>query len=145
MTSPDTDDPYLWLEDLDSPQVREWIAARNAETTGALTDARFEVDRTTALGMLNADDRIPGIGRFGGYVYNFWRDAAHPKGLWRRTTLDDYRKPEPGWDVLLDVDALARDEKEDWVWAGGNMLPPAYRRALVQLSRGGADAVTVRE
>ena len=145
MISPDTDDPYLWLEQIDSPQVREWLAARNAETAGALADARFEADRKTLLDLLNSDDRIPGIGRRGGYVYNFWRDAAHPKGIWRRTTLDDYRKPEPAWDVLLDVDALARDEKEDWVWAGCTTLPRDYRRGLVQLSRGGADAVTLRE
>ena len=143
-TSTDTD-PYLWLEEIDSPQVREWIAARNAETVGALEDARFAADRTAVLEMLNADDRIPGIGRRGQYVYNFWQDAAHPKGMWRRTTLDDYRKQEPAWDVLLDVDALARDEKEDWVWAGAGILPPDYRRALVQLSRGGADAIAVRE
>ena len=145
MNTPDTDDPWLWLEQIDSPQVREWLAARNAETAGALADARFEADRKTLLDLLNADDRIPGIGRRGGYVYNFWRDAAHPKGIWRRTTLDDYRKPEPAWDVLLDVDALARDEKEDWVWAGCTTLPPDYRRGLVQLSRGGADAVSLRE
>jgi prolyl oligopeptidase len=145
MNSPDSTDPYLWLEDLDSPQVREWITARNAETVGALVDARFEQDRKTALDMLNADDRIPGIGRRGQYVYNFWRDAAHPKGLWRRTTLDDYRKPEPTWDVLLDVDALAREENEDWVWAGADMMPPAYRHTMVQLSRGGADATVARE
>jgi prolyl oligopeptidase len=140
-----TDDPFLWLEEIDSPQVREWITARNAETTGALTDARFEQDRATLLALLNADDRIPAAGRRGGYVYNFWRDAAHPKGLWRRTTLDDYRKPEPSWDVVLDVDALARDESEDWVWAGCATLPPDYRHGLVQLSRGGADATVIRE
>ncbi len=145
LKNPSDTDPYLWLEEIDSPQVREWISARNAETVAALADARFEADRATVLGMLNADDRIPGIGRRGEYVYNFWRDAAHPKGLWRRTTLDDYRKPEPAWDLLIDVDALARDESEDWVWAGATLLPPAYRSGLVQLSRGGADAVTVRE
>jgi len=139
------DDPYLWLEEIDSPQVREWITARNAETTGALTDARFEADRKAVLDMLNADDRIPGAARRGDRLYNFWRDAAHPKGLWRRTTLDEYRNAEPAWDVLLDVDALAREENEDWVWAGASMLPPAYRHALVQLSRGGADATVVRE
>src|SRR5262252_1059258 len=86
------DDPHLWLEEIDSPQVREWIAARNAETVGALCDGRFEADREAALAILDADDRIPGIGRLGAYVYNFWKDGAHPKGLWRRTTLADYRR-----------------------------------------------------
>jgi prolyl oligopeptidase len=141
----DTDDPFLWLEEIDSPRVREWITARNAETVAALVDARFEADRAAARGILDADDRIPGITRRAGYVYNFWRDAAHPKGLWRRTTLDDYRKPAPTWDVLLDIDALARLEGEDWVWAGCATLPPEHRLGLVQLSRGGSDAVTMRE
>ncbi len=145
MAPADTDDPYLWLEDIDSEEVREWIAARNAATVDALGDARFEADREAALDLLNADDRIPQIGRRGRYVYNFWRDAAHPKGVWRRTTLADYRNPEPAWDVLLDVDALAAREGEDWVWAGCTALPPAYRRGLVQLSRGGADAHVTRE
>jgi prolyl oligopeptidase len=145
MTTPTPDDPFLWLEEIDSPQVREWITARNAETTGALIDARFEADRKAVLDMLNADDRIPGAARRGGFLYNFWRDAAHPKGLWRRTTLAEYRKPDPAWDVLLDLDALAREENEDWVWAGASMLPPAYRHTLVQLSRGGADASVLRE
>jgi prolyl oligopeptidase len=145
MTSVDTEDPYLWLEEMDGPRVREWLEARNAETVKVLEDARFEADRKTALGLLNADDRIPFIGRRGRYVYNFWQDAAHPKGLWRRTTLADYRGAQPNWDVLIDVDALAAAEKEDWVWHGCTALPPDYRRGLVALSRGGADANMLRE
>ena len=145
MTSVDTEDPYLWLEEMDGPRVREWLEARNAETVKALVDARFEADRKTALDLLNADDRIPFIGRRGRYVYNFWRDAAHPKGLWRRTTLADYRNAQPNWDVIIDVDALAAAENEDWVWHGCTALPPAYARGLVMLSRGGADASVLRE
>jgi prolyl oligopeptidase len=145
MTSIDTEDPYLWLEEMESPRVREWLDARNGETVAALADARFEADRKTALDLLNADDRIPFIGRRGQYVYNFWRDAAHPKGLWRRTTLADYRKAQPAWDVIIDVDALASAETEDWVWHGCTALPPDYRRGLVSLSRGGADASVLRE
>jgi prolyl oligopeptidase len=145
MNPPDPDDPFLWLEEIASPAVTQWIGARNAETVDALCDARFEADRRIVLALLNADDRIPGIGRRGPYVYNFWQDADHPKGFWRRTTLAEYRKPAPAWDVLLDVDALAHHEGEDWVWGGCAALPPGYRRGLVQLSRGGADAVVIRE
>ncbi|HLH92830.1 MAG TPA: prolyl oligopeptidase family serine peptidase [Xanthobacteraceae bacterium] len=145
MTSVDSEDPYVWLEEMDGPRVREWLDARNAETVKALVDARFEADRKTALDLLNADDRIPFVSRRGRYVYNFWRDAAHPKGLWRRTTLADYRNTKPNWDVLIDVDALAAAEKEDWVWHGCTALPPAYARGLVMLSRGGADASVLRE
>jgi prolyl oligopeptidase len=141
----DQDDPYLWLEEIDSPAVRDWLAARNDATVGAFADARFEADRKAALDLLNADDRIPGVRRRGRHVYNFWQDAAHPKGLWRRTTFADYRKPDPTWDVVLDLDALARQEGEDWVWHGCTALPPDYRRGLVALSRGGADASVIRE
>jgi prolyl oligopeptidase len=83
--------------------------------------------------------------RRGGLLYNFWRDAAHPRGLWRRTTLDGYRTDAPQWEVLLDLDALALREGEDWVWAGAATLPPLHERALLRLSRGGGDAAVLRE
>ncbi len=139
------EDPYLWLEEVDSPQARAWVEARNAETRSALCDARFEQDRATLLELLNAPDRIPWIAQRGRHVYNFWQDEQHPKGLWRRTTLANYRGADPAWEVLLDVDALAKAEGENWVWRGCISLPPEHRRGLVQLSRGGADAMVTRE
>jgi len=141
------DDPYRWLEDVTGPAALDWVRARNAETIGALTGRpRFAELRTEILEVLDADDRIPFVRRRGAYLYNFWQDAAHPKGLWRRTTLAGYRQRQPDWDVLLDVDALAAKEDENWVWQGAVALRPGgYRRALVQLSRGGADASVVRE
>jgi prolyl oligopeptidase len=138
-------DPFIWLEELDSPQARAWVEARNAETEKVLLDARFETDRAALLDILNAPDRIPFITKRGQYVYNFWRDEQNPKGLWRRTTLASYRTPAPDWETMLDIDALAKAEGEDWVWAGCTTLPPAHRFGLVQLSRGGADASVIRE
>jgi len=140
-------DPYLWLEDVTGPAALDWARERNAETLGELSgSARFAELRTEIRQVLDADDRIPYVGRRAGYLYNFWQDAAHPRGLWRRTTLAEYRRDQPDWDVLLDVDALATGEDENWVWKGATMLRPGgYRRALVQLSRGGADASVVRE
>lgn len=73
------------------------------------------------------------------------QDASHKRGLWRRTTLDEYRKASPKWETVLDLDALATAEKENWVWAGAECLGPDYRRCLISLSRGGADAKVVRE
>jgi prolyl oligopeptidase len=141
------DDPYLWLEDVTGERALDWVRARSAETTGWLAgSARFEELRTGIREVLDADDRIPFVTRRGDYLYNFWQDAAHPRGLWRRTTLEDYRRPRPDWDILLDVDALAQQEGENWVWHGAAMLRAGgYRHALVHLSRGGADAGTVRE
>jgi prolyl oligopeptidase len=139
------DDPYLWLEEIDSPQVRAWVEACNAETVSALCNAQFEKDRATVLEILNAPDRIAWVRQRGQPLYNFWQDAEHPKGLWRRTTLVSYRSENPDWEILLDVDLLAKSEAEDWVWRGCATLAPEHRRGLVHLSRGGADAVVIRE
>jgi prolyl oligopeptidase len=139
------DDPYLWLEEIDSAEVRAWVEARNSETVSALCDAQFEKDRVAVLDILDAADRIPWIQERGQLVYNFWQDAEHRKGLWRRTTLASYRGENPDWETLLDVDLLAKFEAEDWVWRGCTTLAPEHRLGLVQLSRGGADAVVIRE
>jgi prolyl oligopeptidase len=59
--------------------------------------------------------------------------------------MDSYRTEEPSWDVLIDLDALAAAEGENWVWASAQVLRPDQDRALISLSRGGADAAVVRE
>jgi prolyl oligopeptidase len=101
--------------------------------------------RAEALEVLDTDARIPYVRRRGDFLYNFWRDAANPRGLWRRTTLQSYRSEAPEWDVILDIDELARIDDENWVWAGAEVIEPDYTLALVELSRGGADATVVRE
>ena len=140
-------DPYQWLEDVTGQAALDWARDRNAEALGELSHgARFEELRTQIRQVLDSDDRIPYPRRRGAYLYNFWQDETHPRGLWRRTTLEEYRQDQPGWEVLLDVDALAEQEGENWVWQGATVLRPGgYRLALVQLSRGGADASVVRE
>jgi prolyl oligopeptidase len=141
------EDPYRWLEDVTGTAALDWVRDRNAAALSTLaTGSRFDSLRAEAREVLDADDRIPFVRRRGEYLYNFWQDAAHPRGLWRRTTLTEYRRDRPGWEVLLDVDALAAREGENWVWQGATALRPGgYRRALVHLSRGGADASVVRE
>ena len=139
-------DPYLWLEEVTGDEALEWVRARNAETLAELTGGeRFARLRDGTLEVLDSDERIPYVRRRGELFYNFWQDAGHPRGLWRRTTLDSYRSGSPDWELLLDLDALAALEGENWVWQGASVHRPEYVRALVQLSRGGADAVVVRE
>ncbi|MGJ5243128.1 prolyl oligopeptidase family serine peptidase, partial [Bradyrhizobium oligotrophicum] len=87
----------------------------------------------------------PFVSRRGGLLYNQWKDAVHPRGLWRRTTMDEFRKAEPQWEVLLDLDRLAADEGEDWALNWVSSLPPTHERAMLALSRGGSDAVVLRE
>ncbi|WP_193044519.1 prolyl oligopeptidase family serine peptidase [Mycolicibacterium baixiangningiae] len=140
-----TDDAYLWLEDITGDDALDWVRRHNEPTLADLGGERFEQMRTEALEVLDTDARIPYVRRRGEYLYNFWRDAANPRGLWRRTTLESYRTEEPEWDVVIDVDALARADDENWVWAGSDVLEPDHTRALVSLSRGGADAAIVRE
>ena len=140
------DDPWLWLEQIDTEESRAWVDARNAATEAELeADPRFAPLRERLTGILDSSDKIPYVGVHGGWCYNFWRDAAHVRGIWRRTTLDEYRKPAPAWDTVLDLDALARTENENWVWAGVSWLDPQADRCLVSLSRGGGDAKVVRE
>jgi len=140
-----TDDPYLWLEEIAGEEQLDWVRGHNEPTIDEFSDERFELMRTEALEVLDTDARIPYVRRRGEYLYNFWRDAANPRGLWRRTTLDSYLTDDTGWDVIVDVDELARADEENWVWAGADVIEPDHSRALISLSRGGSDAAVVRE
>jgi prolyl oligopeptidase len=145
MSGDEAIDRYLWLEDILGEEPLDWVRARNEPTVAEFSGEEFERMRAEALEVLDTDARIPYVRRRGEYLYNFWRDAANPRGLWRRTTLDRYRSDTTDWDVLLDLDELARADDENWVWAGAVVIEPEFTRALVNLSRGGADAVVVRE
>jgi prolyl oligopeptidase len=144
--TPDTEDPYLWLEDVAGERALAWVRERNAASEAVLTARPGFAERREAIReVLDSQERIPYVTRMGGLFYNLWQDATNPRGLWRRTTLAEYRKPEPAWETVLDLDALGRTENENWVWSGATALGPDYRRCLLSLSRGGADAVVVRE
>jgi prolyl oligopeptidase len=140
-------DPFLWLEGVTDEKALDWVRARNAETRKELTARpEFQATKADLLSILNSDDRIPAIKKEGDFYYNFWRDAAHPRGIWRRTTLEEYRKPEPKWETIIDLDAVAAAEHENWVWHGADILRAGgCRHVLVTLSRGGADASVTRE
>jgi prolyl oligopeptidase len=141
-----SDDPHLWLEDVTGEKQIAWVRERNAESTRVLTSGTaFPALERRILSILDSKERIPTVTRIGDHYYNLWRDAANPKGVWRRTTLDEYRKAEPAWETVIDIDALAKAEKENWVWHGAAVLEPEDRVCLVSLSRGGADADVVRE
>ncbi len=145
VASPSTD-PTLYLEDLLGEKSLAWVKARNEATLQKLTQGTaFQTLRGTLLRELNSESRLPTLVQVGGHLYNFWKDAAHPLGIWRRTPVDEFAKADPAWETLLDLDALALREKENWVWGDAQILPRDGTRALVSLSRGGADAVVVRE
>jgi prolyl oligopeptidase len=136
----------LWLEEVASERALGWVAGRNADSEAELTpEPRYAALRARLKAILDSRERIPFVGKHGDFFYNFWRDAEHERGIWRRTLLAEYRKPEPAWETVLDLDALARLENENWVWAGADWLKPRGERCLVSLSRGGGDAHVVRE
>jgi len=142
----DGDDAFAWLEDIHGAKPLVWVAERNAKTKAAFADsAAFETSRERILEILDSQARIPGVRKIGDLYYNFWKDETHPRGLWRRTSLAEYRKDRPAWETVLDLDALGAAEKQPWVWHGAQCLKPDERRCLLSLSPGGGDADVVRE
>lgn len=139
-------DPYLWLEDVEGEKALAWVREKNARTQAELgSQPEFQALETSIRAILDSDAKIPAVQKIGPYYYNLWKDRNHERGLWRRTTLEEYRKPNPAWETVIDLDALNKAENENWVWAGADCLKPAYTRCLVALSRGGADANVTRE
>ena len=155
-----------WLDEIEGAEALAWVEARNAETLSAYRGGeRFESMRRSIEEILDSPDKIPGVALAAGRLYNFWTDADHPRGLWRRTTWESYRAGAPGadaapgpdtgagsgstqWEVLLDLDALGAAEGVPWVWHGASVLrtgPLAGRRALIDLSDGGSDTDVTRE
>ncbi len=145
MGAENVNDPYQWLEDIHGEKPMAWVKEQNVKTLGVLTtDPDYRKDYDAVLKVLDATDRIPYGNIDHNFVFNFWQDASHPKGVWRRTSIADYANPNPTWETLLDLDKLSADEHENWVWKGADCTP-SLTRCLVNLSRGGGDAVVVRE
>ena len=140
------EDPYLWLEDVTGDKAIAWVKEQNAKSQKLLeAQPLFAGIRDKTLEVVNSRARIPGVAKRGAFYYNFWQDEKNIRGVWRRTTMAEYKKPEPKWETVLDLDELAKAEKENWVWKGSTCLFPDYDRCLLGLSRGGADANVVRE
>jgi prolyl oligopeptidase len=139
-------DPYLWLEDVHGVRAMAWVNAENAKTVAVLErDPHYAALHAQALAIAQAKERIPAPQVLAGDIWNFWQDADHVRGIWRHTTLQDYRKPAPAWRTALDLDALAKAERANWVWEGAECEEPREERCMVSLSDGGEDAQTLRE
>ena len=143
---PAASDRYLWLEDVNGDKQLDWVRAQNAKAEAELaSSAEFKQLEADIRGILDSDAKIPAVEKIGEYYYNFWKDKQHERGLWRRTTLAEFRKDKPQWETVIDLDALNKAEGKQWVWHGTDCLKPAYRRCLVALSPGGSDADVTRE
>lgn len=142
-------DENAWLEEIYGEDQLAWVREQNSRTEDLLVDADYATLEASILEVLDSTDRIAMVGKRGDWYYNFWKDQQNPKGLWRRTSWDSYCSDVPEWEVLLDIDALAAAEGEEWVFHGATFLRPApgqeHRRALVALSPDGGDANRYRE
>ncbi|KYK47029.1 peptidase S9 [Bradyrhizobium liaoningense] len=143
INAPD-DDPWLWLEEIEGTQALDFVERQNSLTLAAFGGAAFARDRDLLAAIYDRPDNIPYVSRRGNDLHNLWKDASNPRGLWRRTTLAEFRKADPAWETMLDIDRLAASEGEDWL-LGGIATMPGSSRAILSLSRGGSDAVTLRE
>ncbi len=140
------EDTHLWLEEIEGKKALEWVEQQNKKSVSELeADPRYKKTEDDIHRIITAQDRIPYVALRNGELYNFWQDAKHVRGIWRKTTLKEYRKANPKWELILDIDALAKKENENWVFKGSNCLPPEYTRCMLTLSRGGKDASVQRE
>jgi len=143
LAAPD-DHPYLWLEEIEGERALAFVDQQSKLTEAAFGGRQFAIDRDALTAIFDRSDNIPYVARTGGRLYNLWKDARNPRGLWRRTTLAEFRKAEPEWETLLDLDRLAAEEDKDWLLNWTQPLKGGSR-AIIALSRGGSDAVTLRE
>ena len=139
-------DPFLWLEDVHGARAMDWVRQQDARSLGVLqADPHYKPFYEAALAIADAKDRTPAPQQLGGQIYNFWQDATHVRGIWRRTSLADYRTAAPHWQTVLDIDALAAREHANWVYKGANCREPEERLCMILLSDGGEDALVQRE
>lgn len=137
------DDKNLYLEEVYGESALKWVKAQNLRSEPFYKeDSRFQAIKDYTLQLLDSPDKLIQVDFSGDWAYNFWRDARNPRGLWRRISVQDYVSGQRNWEVLLDVDALAKKEKKNWVFAGSSRFKT---RALIFLSDGGKDARSVRE
>jgi len=173
-TLEDLTDPREWLEEVEGDKQIGWVKEQNADAVARIGEPSDKPLYGRLLEIMESDEKIPYIGRvLNGLYYNFWQDETHVQGIWRRCTLDEYRKAEPEWELVLDLDALSAESGTaacvwvgapagaapeasptlpvgvSWVWGGSTLLDegPGVRkdRVMVSLSRGGADAKVSRE
>jgi prolyl oligopeptidase len=146
MSTNQQQDPYLWLEEVEGSKSLEFAKSENALTLNHFkSNPLFKTIEAENRKIFFAKDRVPGVSLVNGELFNFWQDEKHVRGIWRKTTIESYQTANPKWEVILDLDEVAKSEKENWVWKGSAFRKPKYDRALIHLSRGGKDASVTRE
>jgi len=140
------EDPYLWLENVDSEKSLEFVNKQNKLTHDKLSGIdEYKDIYDSSLEIYNSTDRIAYPSTYGEFVYNFWKDKDHVRGIWRRSEKANYLEGNPTWETLLDLDEMSKKDDIKWVYKGASGLYPNYNRFIVNLSKGGGDATVKKE
>ena len=98
------EDPHKWLEDVLGDEPMKWVKSKNEEVIAAVGDPAKTTAYARILAILDSKDKIPNLHRIGnadGQFYNYWQDDVHVQGIWRKTTLDSYRRGSPEWKTVI--------------------------------------------
>ena len=140
------EDKYLWLEEVDGEKALEFVNKQNKATLEQLSAEKdYKSIYDKSLEIYNSSEKIAYPSIRGKFVYNFWKDKNHERGIWRRCLLTDYSNGKLNWETLLDIDELSKKDNKKWVFKGASGLYPSYNKFLIQLSNGGGDAVVIKE
>jgi prolyl oligopeptidase len=146
LTAQNEKDPYIWLEEVEGEKALSWVQEWNDRTVDVLSSQPgYEEVFNKSLEILNSTERIADPGINGKFIYNIWQDQQYQRGIWRRTPIESYLTGDPVWETLLNIDELSEKDGIKWVFKGASGLFPDYKRFLVHLSKGGGDAVEIRE
>ncbi len=146
LTAEAQNDPYQYLEEVDGKKALEFVDNHNKKSFEKLSNSPYYQDiYNKSLAVYNSAERIVTPSIYGAYVYNFWQDKEHVRGIWRRTEKTSYVSGNPSWETLLDLDVMSARDGVMWVYKGASGLYPDYNLFLVSLSKGGGDAVVIKE
>lgn len=141
-------DSFSWLEERTGAAALSWVRKRNEQTIQKLSaDPRFERYYRLALGAISAKAELPGSNivrshLHNGWVYDILRDEKNPRGLWRRTRVESFKRSLPDWEVVLDIDARNTPSTDDLTIDGTLFFD---HRCLLFLSKGHGPNSTGRE
>jgi prolyl oligopeptidase len=135
-----------YLEEVTSPQALRFAEIENVLSIARLkTDPLFPVLEKEVLDIVTAKDKLPMIFFAHGYLYQYWQDQIQVRGHLKRISVSDYNAKKENWEIVFDLDAVAKAEEKNWVWKGLDCYKLNETKCLFFLSNGGKDATVARE
>lgn len=137
-------DPFDWLEEVQSKRSLDWVSAQTASTVAELTKLpQYPALYADIRRVFDLPDVIAYPQIAGDRIYNLQQDSDHRRGLWRRSSWDDYLRGVPKWETILDLDSLAVADGIPWTLERADCLEPENRLCLLELNRDGSDSTEI--